>query len=193
MLAETALTAPGQLKLSSLSGTSRTNGFGKTQPHSPMWFRHTDHSGAGMAFGGGALQPRPLLPAAAVPSFLPEPRELAQLPSTPWGAAYPVCPGPGLAHMSCVISKVPLSTLGTPPDGHSVGHPTMRFIEEKCVLGRVRLFATLWTVFRQAPLSMGSSRQEDWSGLPPSSRGSSQPRLSPRLLHLLRWQRILYQ
>ena len=25
---------------------------------------------------------------------------------------------------------------------------------------------TLWTVARQAPLSMGLSRQEDWSGLP---------------------------
>ena len=31
---------------------------------------------------------------------------------------------------------------------------------------RVRLFATLWTVARQAPLSMGFSRQEYWSGLP---------------------------
>ena len=31
---------------------------------------------------------------------------------------------------------------------------------------RVQLFATLWTVARQAPLSMGFSRQEYWSGLP---------------------------
>ena len=31
---------------------------------------------------------------------------------------------------------------------------------------RVRLFATLWTVASQAPLSMGFSRQECWSGLP---------------------------
>ena len=31
---------------------------------------------------------------------------------------------------------------------------------------RVRVFATLWTVARQAPLSMGFSRQECWSGLP---------------------------
>ena len=38
-----------------------------------------------------------------------------------------------------------------------------------CVLSHfshVRLFATLWTVARQAPLSMGFSRQEYWSGLP---------------------------
>ena len=30
----------------------------------------------------------------------------------------------------------------------------------------VQLFATLWTVAHQAPLSMGFSRQEFWSGLP---------------------------
>ena len=30
----------------------------------------------------------------------------------------------------------------------------------------VQLFATLWTVARQAPLSMGFSRQEYWSGVP---------------------------
>ena len=30
----------------------------------------------------------------------------------------------------------------------------------------VRLFATLWTVAHQAPLSMGFSRQEYFSGLP---------------------------
>ena len=38
-----------------------------------------------------------------------------------------------------------------------------------CVLScfsRFRLFATLWTVARQASLSMGFSRQEYWSGLP---------------------------
>ena len=38
-----------------------------------------------------------------------------------------------------------------------------------CVLSPfsgVQLFGTLWTVARQAPLSMGFSRQESWSGLP---------------------------
>ena len=33
-------------------------------------------------------------------------------------------------------------------------------------LSRVRLFATLWTVADQAPLSTGFSRKEYWSGLP---------------------------
>ena len=30
----------------------------------------------------------------------------------------------------------------------------------------VQLFATLWTIASQAPLSIGFSRQEYWSGLP---------------------------
>ena len=34
------------------------------------------------------------------------------------------------------------------------------------VISRVRLFAALWPVAHQAPLSMGFSRQEYWSGLP---------------------------
>ena len=44
-------------------------------------------------------------------------------------------------------------------------------------LSRVRLSATPWTIAHQAPLSMGFSRQEYWSGLLFSfSRGSAQPR-----------------
>ena len=35
-----------------------------------------------------------------------------------------------------------------------------------CLVSRVQLFATLWTVAHQAPLSLGFSRQEYWSGLP---------------------------
>ena len=38
-------------------------------------------------------------------------------------------------------------------------------------LSRVRLFATPQTVAYQAPLSMGFSRQECWSGLPFPSPG----------------------
>ena len=33
-------------------------------------------------------------------------------------------------------------------------------------LSRVQLFVTLWTIAYQAPLSMGFSRQDYWSGLP---------------------------
>ena len=44
------------------------------------------------------------------------------------------------------------------------------------------LFVTLWTVARQAPLSLGFSRQEYWSGLPcPPPGGSSWPRDQTRV------------
>ena len=47
-------------------------------------------------------------------------------------------------------------------------------------LSRVQLFATLWTVARQAPLSMGFSRQECWSGLPfPSPGDLPDPGIEP--------------
>ena len=40
------------------------------------------------------------------------------------------------------------------------------------VLSRVRLLTTLWTIACQAPLTMGFSRQEYWSGLPCPSPGN---------------------
>ena len=47
-------------------------------------------------------------------------------------------------------------------------------------LSRVWLFATRWTVARQAPLSMGFSRQEYWSGLPfPSPEDLPNPGIEP--------------
>ena len=45
-------------------------------------------------------------------------------------------------------------------------HPTLQWRVRASHLGRVRLFATLWTVACQAPLFMGFSRKEYWSGLP---------------------------
>ena len=54
---------------------------------------------------------------------------------------------------------------------------------------RMRLLATSWTVPCQAPLSMGFSRQEYWSGLPFPSPGILLTRaLNPHLLCLLQWQ-----
>ena len=47
----------------------------------------------------------------------------------------------------------------------------------------VHLFATLWTVAHQAPLSMGFSRQEYWSRMPfPSPGDLSDPEIKPVLL-----------
>ena len=42
-------------------------------------------------------------------------------------------------------------------------------LAHRCMLSHfscVQLFATLWTVAHRAPLSLGFSRQEYWSGLP---------------------------
>ena len=53
----------------------------------------------------------------------------------------------------------------------------------------VPLFAILWTVAHQAPLSMEFSRQECWSGLPcPSAGALPDPETEPASLWLLRWQ-----
>ena len=56
-------------------------------------------------------------------------------------------------------------------------------------LSRVRLFATPWTVARQAPLSMEFSRQENWSGLPfPTPGIFLTQEWNLRLFCLLDWQ-----
>ena len=48
------------------------------------------------------------------------------------------------------------------------------------VLSCVRLFVTPWTAARQAPLSMGFSRQGYWSGLPfPSPRDLTNRGMEP--------------
>ena len=61
-----------------------------------------------------------------------------------------------------------------------------------CVLSPfspIQLFATLWTVAHQAPLSMRLSRQEYWSRLPfPHPGHLPSPRNKPCLLCLLHWQ-----
>ena len=57
-------------------------------------------------------------------------------------------------------------------------------------LSHVQLFATPWTVAYQAPLSMGFSREEYWSGLPfPSPGDLSDPGIelgSPTFVNLKR-------
>ena len=55
-----------------------------------------------------------------------------------------------------------------------------------CVLScfiHVQLFVTPWTVARQAPVSMGFSRQEYWSGLPcPPPGNLLNPGIKPTLI-----------
>jgi len=71
---------------------------------------------------------------------------------------------------------------------------TSRIESEVKSLSRVPLFATPWTVTHQAPLSMGFSRQEYWSGLPfPSPAGLQTERLTERLKPFLQILQILKQ
>ena len=62
----------------------------------------------------------------------------------------------GRATSHRTVPSPPMSELG-----HAHSWPT-RMLSR---FSRVQLFVTLWTVARQAPLSMGFSRQEYWSGL----------------------------
>ena len=52
-----------------------------------------------------------------------------------------------------------------------------------CMLSRVQLFATVWTVVLQDPLSIEFSREGYWSGLPlPSSGHLPDSGIKPRSL-----------
>ena len=56
-------------------------------------------------------------------------------------------------------------------------------------LSRAQLFVTLWTIARQAPLSMVFSRQKYWSGLPcPPAEDLPDPGIETISLKSLYWQ-----
>ena len=83
------------------------------------------------------------------------------------------------------------------PSGHSVPWAASHradgtFRVPLCVLSRfsrVRLFGTPWTAAHQAPLSVGFSRQEYWSGLPcPPPGDLPDPGIKPESPSLLHWQ-----
>ena len=72
---------------------------------------------------------------------------------------------------------------------HDLKHPlsgcSFRVVTVKrvCMLSHVQLFAPLWTVAHQAPLSMGFPRQESWSRLPfPSPGDLPMPGVKPSSL-----------
>ena len=86
-----------------------------------------------------------------------------------------------------LASPLPLALKFSPSVSLSLILPTDMMIEVAwktliigcCVLSHfscIRLFATLWIIACQAPLSKGFSKQEYWSGLPFPSPGSPQSR-----------------
>ena len=74
---------------------------------------------------------------------------------------------------------------------HLLLYPLSSNLLYACVLSClccVWLYATLWTIACQTPLSMGFSRQEFWRGLPcPPPRDFTTQGLNPCLLCLLHW------
>ena len=55
-------------------------------------------------------------------------------------------------------------------------------------------YGTLWTVARQAPLSMGFSRQEYWSGLPcPLPGDLPDPEIESTSLHPFIDRKFIYE
>ena len=70
--------------------------------------------------------------------------------------------------------------------GHTSFEFMMKILVCACVLSH--FFVTLWTVACQAPLSMGFSRQEYWSGLSRPPLGDlANPGIEPCLLLLMYW------
>ena len=54
--------------------------------------------------------------------------------------------------------------------------------QSECSFSYVQLFVTPWTVAHEATLSVGSSRQEYWSGFPFPSRGDlPDPGIDPEI------------
>ena len=100
---------------------------------------------------------------------------------------------------------------------YGCGHHHRPLYSERCwvlccaVLSHVRLFVTPWTVARQAPPSVGFSRQEYWNGLPRPppgdpphpGRGPTSPALQVDSLlsespgksysHLNDWNLLIYE
>ena len=93
-------------------------------------------------------------------------------------------PGEGMSHI-CAKSLQSCPTLCDPVDGSPPGSPIPGILQAITLewvaisfsnarkwrvkvkpLSHVRLFVTPWTADYQAPLSMGFSRQEYWSGVP---------------------------
>ena len=71
--------------------------------------------------------------------------------------------------------------LGTQKTSNSVFILQIEAARLLSFLNHVRLFMILWTVAHQAPLSMGFSRKERWSGLPCPPPGESSQRDGTRI------------
>ena len=120
-------------------------------------------------------------------SFLASPGVLVSPPALRCMSTLPgACISPAAAAAAKSLQSCP--TLCNPIDGSPPGSPVPGILQARTLewvaiafsnawkwkvkvksLSRVQLFATPWTAAHQAPLSMGFSRQEYWSGVPLAS------------------------
>ena len=83
----------------------------------------------------------------------------------------------------CQVGSLSLDHLGSPKDVVHIHNGMLLLLLLPSRFSRVRLFATQWTVAHQAPLSMGLSWQEYWSGLPfPAPGDLPDPGIEPTSL-----------
>ena len=108
-------------------------------------------------------------------------------------------PEPGKGHfLGCCVSAMACPSFK--PDVHLEGYSfspcqatahqrsNQWFVTHGCVLSRVQLFSTPWTVAHQTPLSMEFSRQECCSRLPFATPAAlPDPGI---VLHVLLWQAV---
>ena len=141
----------------------------------------------GLDWGGPRIPgPTPQLPSC----LLPGPRRSLPPPAAPsfWSGLLSASLSSSLSFSHPSIFSLPLPTSSSLSELCCIWSPhllSLIFFSVSCVfclfsfvrvsvsvphcaysLSRVRLFSTTWTVARQAPLSMGFSWQEYWSGLP---------------------------
>ena len=81
-----------------------------------------------------------------------------------------------------IVLQKELKIMNWPPVAHRTNPAHLYRISfiHTCILSHVRFFVTSWTIARQAPLSMGFSRQEYWIGLPfPTPGDLADPGIKP--------------
>ena len=84
-----------------------------------------------------------------------------------------LAPHPGIEPAPPALEgEVLTSGLPVRPQDGDFHRSGLTVVVKVVALSRVRLFVTPWTAAHQAPLSVGFSRQEYWSGLPFSSPGA---------------------
>ena len=138
---------------------------------------HSNTGGVGSILGCWAK----ILQASGPENQKKKKKKTTRKTNKPWNGRNIVTNSIKTLKMVCIRKKKKIPTAGR----HFLGQNSSPFAlspwSEVKSLSRVRLFATPWTIAYQAPLSVGFSRQEYWSGLPfPSPGDLPYPGIKPR-------------